>query len=389
MARRIAPHGLRDRAGAAARRRAAHRAEPPRGDERLEHPVRPGPAERRRGRGRRRRGARGRDHRRRPGLLLRRRPQGRLRPHALRHARRPHRADRPLPPDHHRHPAHAQARRGRRQRPGRRDRPLARARRRPRDRARERLLPARVREHRPRARRRLLAVRARARRVHARDRDGDARRAGERAPGARVGPDQPRRGRRRVRGGGRRARRSGSPRARPAPTRAPSASSTRGSTRRMDEQLELEADDPAGVRGDRRLPRGRHGLRGEAPAHLRRIDERRRDAARSGLRAPYTPPPHAEGALHPRPDRGPGRPRAGARRCERRHLLPGEGRLGERGQDLDALPADLRPRLDRLHRRGGARWCGRCSSSAPARAWWPPRSTATRAWRSAGPSAPA
>ena len=44
-----------------------------------------------------------------PRVLLRRRPARRLRPDAGRPARRRHRAARALPPDHHRHPADAQA----------------------------------------------------------------------------------------------------------------------------------------------------------------------------------------------------------------------------------------------------------------------------------------
>ena len=100
----------------------------------------------------------------------------------------------------------AQAGAGRRQRPGGRDRLLARARRRPDRGARVRLLPARVREHRSGSGRRLVAAGAGADRARARERDGDARRADPRAAGARMGPDQPGRARRRVRRRGRRAR---------------------------------------------------------------------------------------------------------------------------------------------------------------------------------------
>src|SRR5215213_6572049 len=80
MARRIAAHGIRDRAGAAARRGAAHHAGPPRGHERLEQAVRRGPARRDRGRGRGRRGAGRRHHGGRARLLLGGRSQGGLDP---------------------------------------------------------------------------------------------------------------------------------------------------------------------------------------------------------------------------------------------------------------------------------------------------------------------
>ena len=55
---------------------------------------------------------------------------------------------------------------------------------------------------------------------------------------------------------------------------------------RMDEQLELEADDPAGVRRERRLPGGRAGVRREAPAGVRRSMSamaRPRHSSASGL----------------------------------------------------------------------------------------------------------
>ena len=98
--------------------------------ERVEQAVRPRPARRDRGGGRRRRGPGRRDPRRRTGLLLRRRPQGhgrrrRSRPHARGPARRPQRPDRALPPDHHRHPSHAQAGGRRGPRAGGRHRVLA------------------------------------------------------------------------------------------------------------------------------------------------------------------------------------------------------------------------------------------------------------------------
>ena len=78
-------------------------------------------------------------------------------------ARRRHGAARALPPDHHRHPAHAEAGARGGQRPGRRDRLLARARVRPRAGRRVGLPAARVRQHRSRSRRRLVGLRSRAR----------------------------------------------------------------------------------------------------------------------------------------------------------------------------------------------------------------------------------
>src|SRR5215207_6117883 len=268
MARRIAPHGLRDRAGAAARRRAADPARPPRGDERVDQAVRRGPAGRdRAGRGRRR-GARRGHHRRRPRVLLRRRPQGGLRPHAGGASGRAHGPHGPLSPDHHGDPAHAQARRGGGQRPRRRHRAVAGARRGPGHRARERLLPAGVREHRAGARRGVVAVRARAGRLHPRRGDGHARREDHGAPGPRVGADQPRGGRRRLRIGGRRAGPAARGRAHPL-LRGHEAPAQRVAVRPDGRPARARGRRPAGVGRDGRLHGRRAGLHREAPARLR------------------------------------------------------------------------------------------------------------------------
>ena len=146
---------------------------------------------------------------------------------------RPDVGDRParaLPPDHHRHPADAQARDRRGQRPGGGHRLLARARLRPRRGAESAYL--------------LLAfvniglvpdggssvfVPARAGAGRAAD-DGDARRAGPGAARQRLGPRRRADLRRHVRRGGRRARRAARDRARRAPTPRPRRSSTRAST---------------------------------------------------------------------------------------------------------------------------------------------------------------
>ena len=90
----------------------------------------------------------------------------------------------------------------------------------------ERLLPARVREHRPGTRRGLLAVRARAHRNGAGRRDGDAGRALECPPGARMGTCQPRVRRRGLRARERGAHHPFGARTQRAPMRRASACST-------------------------------------------------------------------------------------------------------------------------------------------------------------------
>ena len=117
------------------------------------------------------------------------------------------------------------------------------------------LLPAGLREHRPRARRRLVALRPRRVGFARADRDGDARRADRRRAGARVGPRQPRRPRRRLRRPRWRAARPAGRRADAVLRRAPSASSTTGCTRGMEEQLELEADIQQEMAGSPTSPR--------------------------------------------------------------------------------------------------------------------------------------
>ena len=223
------------------RRRAAHRAQPSRVDERLERAVRrstSGPPSSEAAEDDSVRA--GADHRRRPRLLLGRRPQGgsSRRPRAIptsaprcasattRSSRASASCRSPWSP-----PSTAR----------RRHRLLAGARLRPDLGARVGLLRARVRQHRAGAGRRLDLPRARARRARRAARDGPARRAGPGAAGARLGSDQPRRA-------GRRARRRGdalAERLAAGPTRSYASAkrrSTPGSMRHMDEQLDLEAD---------------------------------------------------------------------------------------------------------------------------------------------------
>ena len=69
-------------------------------------------------------------------------------------------------------------------------------------------------------------------------------------------------------------------------------------------------------------------------------------------------------------------------------LTPESGRLAERRRDRLALQARPRRRARRSSSASRARCSTRWSSSARARAPSPPRSAATRAWRSAGRSAP-
>ena len=89
-----------------------------------------------------------------------------------------------------------------------------------------------------------------------------------RPPGARVGPDQPRRRRRRVRRRGRRAGPAAGDRP-DALLRGLQAPAQRVAVRPHGRPARPRGDDPAGVRGLRRLPRGRAGVPREAPARVR------------------------------------------------------------------------------------------------------------------------
>ena len=155
---------------------------------------------------------------------------------------------------------------------------------------RERLLPARLREHRPRARRRLLAVRPRARSgSRARPRWRCSASACPRRQALEWGLINRVARRRRVRRRGRRARRAPRHRARRAPSRAPSASSTRGCTRGWTPSSSWRPRSSRNPR-HRATSGGRAGVPGEATARVQG------NLTRYGpLRtpAPYTPPPHA------------------------------------------------------------------------------------------------
>ena len=129
-------------------------------------------------------------------------------------------------------------------------------------------------------------------------------------------------------GGGRRARRAARHRARRAPTRAPSASSTRWLFARMDEQLELEARDPAG-----------DGRSCDFAEGVQAFLEKRAAALLGPLSAPSRP-------RHPlpRPDTARPRPKLARRRRPRRAARPA-------GPPLIAAPAASRgspPRVRRL-----------------------------------------
>ena len=256
------------------------------------------------------------------------------------------------------------------------------------------LLRARLREHRPGARRRLDAVRARrasARRARSRWRCSASasprRQALEWGLINRVVPDDEldaTRPTRCVDAAGRRARR--------APTPAPSASSTSCSTRDMDEQLELEADDPAGDGRHRRLHRGRHGVRREARGRASRVLSARRRSRPSGriqCRAPCADPPPCAVAPARRRAAAASRPARRSRRRARRRLHARVGRLAERRRHRHALQ-DRRSYVgDRdLRRRRGraALLAGQVPRRARARVAAQIRGN-TR-WRSAGRSAP-
>ena len=159
---------------------------------------------------------------------------------------------------------------------------------------------------------------------------------------------------------------------------------------RMEEQLELEAHDPA---GDGRLGRLRWRACRPSSRSARRAFEGSMSsaAALTASPAPYTAAPVPDvrlaasllrrcpavaAALLPRPS-------------PRRPVLPRVGRLAERRRHQDALHPDLR----------ASRWSSSSASRAlliwlavqvpgPHAAASRPRSTATRGWRSAGPSAP-
>ena len=190
-----------------------------------------------------------------------------------------------------------------------------------------------------------------ARRVRARDRDGDARRAGAAPEGARVGPDQPR-------------RRPTTP-SRPRSTRSPSASpngptrSYAGSKRqlnawlyeRMDAQLELEA----AVQQESARPRTSwRACMAFLEKRLPPFDGGGSDRQFRRQLAPYTPPPHAQAAPHPRPGRRPARARSAAPAAANAGTIfpePGGSPNADKIYTLYLLIFVLA--LDRLHRRGG------------------------------------
>ena len=187
---------------------------------------------------------------------------------------------------------------------------------------------------------------------------------GERIPaaaGARVGPDQPRRAPTTTSPAEVDALRDAAGRRADALLRRrPSASSTHWLYARMDEQLELEADDPAGDGGLGGLRRGRRGLRREAPAGVRGAVS----APPTCRRPPgceYNPRALARTPCHPLGRVASPAPClvalaallafAGAAFADA--LTPESGRLAERRRDRHALQARLRRRAGHLRRRRG------------------------------------
>ena len=265
-----------------------------------------------------------------------------------------------------------------------------RARLRPDRRRRVRLLPAGVREHRARARRRLELPDPGADRLRPRGRDGAARRARPGRAGARVGPDQPRRRRQRADSGGRRAGRPPRRRARRAPTPAPSASSTPGSSRAWPNSSSWRPRSSSEMVGHRRTswrasPRSWRSARASFQGSVTATARRRRPSsiysrpscpkdvlrrlllalAAGARRCPASPPrPRTPGCCSPRP---------AARRT------PTASRRSTSWSSCSRCSSSRASR---------ARCCGRCGATAPARAAPRRRSTATRSSRSAGRSAP-
>ena len=195
-----------------------------------------------------------------------------------------------------------------------------------------------------------------ARRLHARGRDGDARRADPGAPGARVGPDQPRRRRRRVRRRRRRAR--GAPGGRPdggvrgrqgaaqrvavrAHGRPARARGQRSSSARPPRATSKRACWRSWRSGRPPSPAGERPLPAPASIYCRR---------RGPAAAQDPAPPSRAGC---RRAGGPaGSARAGPHGV-RRMVPAAVRRLAERGRDPDALHPDRADRAGDLHPRRG------------------------------------
>ena len=189
-----------------------------------------------------------------------------------------------------------------------------------------------------------------------------------------MGPDQPRRGRRRVRGRGRRAGRAARRRADRAPTPAPSASSTPGCspawTSSSSSRPTIQQESAAS--GD--FLEGVQAFLEKRPAGVRRADDRplpgrpsiycrRRGSSR--VQDPAPPAACWQPRCRPRPVAG-----LAARRPPRPPgwFFPESGGSPNADDDPDALHPDRARRARDLHRRRGRCSSARCSSSARARA---------------------